>query len=120
MRVLLDTHALLWALDGSENLSELARHTILTLENEALVSSVSGWEIAIKRALGKLDAPRELGVAIDDAGFVRLSEGTTLFNGLPVLGRPPLALPFLVLQSIFGWFPWQKGESYMLVARRSA
>jgi PIN domain nuclease of toxin-antitoxin system len=35
------------------------------------VSSVSGWEIAIKRALGKLDAPRELGAAIDDAGFVR-------------------------------------------------
>jgi len=71
MRVLLDTHALLWALDGSENLSELARHTILTLENEVLVSSVSGWEIAIKRALGKLDAPRELAAAIDDAGFVR-------------------------------------------------
>lgn len=71
MRVLLDTHALLWALDGSENLSQLARHAILTLENEVLVSSVSGWEIAIKRALGKLDAPRELGAAIDDAGFVR-------------------------------------------------
>jgi PIN domain nuclease of toxin-antitoxin system len=71
MRVLLDTHVLLWALDGSENLSELARHTILTLENEVLVSSVSGWEIAIKRTLGKLDAPRELGAAIDDAGFVR-------------------------------------------------
>lgn len=71
MKVLLDTHALLWALDGSEHLSELARHTILTLENEVLVSSVSGWEIAIKRALGKLDAPHELGAAIDDAGFVR-------------------------------------------------
>jgi len=71
MRVLLDTYVLLWALDGSENLSELARHTILTLENEVLVSSVSGWEIAIKRALGKLDAPRELAAAIDDAGFVR-------------------------------------------------
>ena len=71
MRVLLDTHALLWALDGSESLSALARHTILTLENEVLVSSVSGWEIAIKRVLGKLDAPRALGAAIDEAGFVR-------------------------------------------------
>ena len=71
MRVLLDTHALLWALDGSDELSETARRTIVKLDNEVLVSSVSAWEIAIKRALGKLEAPRDLGAAIDEAGFVR-------------------------------------------------
>jgi len=58
-------------LGDSDKLSELARHTILTLENEVLVSSVSEWEIAIKRALGKLEAPHALGAGIDDAGFVR-------------------------------------------------
>jgi PIN domain nuclease of toxin-antitoxin system len=71
MRVLLDTHALLWALDGSDRLSDVARETIQTLENEVLVSSVCAWEIATKRSLGKLNAPRELGAAIDHAGFVR-------------------------------------------------
>jgi PIN domain nuclease of toxin-antitoxin system len=71
MRVLLDTHALLWALQGSDELSTTARETIVSLQNEVLVSSASAWEIAIKCALGKLEAPRELGAAIDDAGFVR-------------------------------------------------
>ena len=58
MRVLLDTHALLWALDGSDELSETARRTIVKLDNEVLASSVAGWEIAIKRALGQLEAPQ--------------------------------------------------------------
>lgn len=71
MRVLLDTHAVLWALEGSNALSEVARQTIVSLENEVLVSSASAWEIAIKRTLGKLDAPQALGAAIDEAGFVR-------------------------------------------------
>jgi len=71
MRVLLDTHALLWALEGSDALSITARETIVSLQNEVLVSSASAWEIAIKCALGKLEAPGELGAAIDEAGFVR-------------------------------------------------
>jgi PIN domain nuclease of toxin-antitoxin system len=71
MRVLLDTHALLWALEGSDALSITARETIVSLQNEVLVSSVSAWEIAIQRALGKLEAPRELAAAIDAAGFMR-------------------------------------------------
>jgi PIN domain nuclease of toxin-antitoxin system len=107
MRVLLDTHALLWALDGSENLSELARHTILTRENEVLVSSVSGWEIAIKRALGKLDAPRELGAAIDDAGFVRRLirfEDCEKLEALPAHHRDPFDR-MLVAQALVDGVP---------------
>lgn len=71
MRVLLDTHALLWALQDAPDLSARAREIIGSLENEVLVSSVSAWEIAVKRALGKLEAPREVGAALDVAGFVR-------------------------------------------------
>jgi PIN domain nuclease of toxin-antitoxin system len=92
MRVLLDTNAILWALDGSEYLSELARRTTLTLENEALVSSVYRCELAIKRALGKLDAPRELDAAIDDGGFVRRLirfEDCEKVDGAPVVTRDP-------------------------------
>jgi len=71
VRLLLDTHALLWALEGNPKLSTRARDAIQDLDNEILVSAVSAWEIAIKKALGRLKAPSGLSEAIDDAGFVR-------------------------------------------------
>ena len=70
MGVLLDTHALLWALEGGDSLSAKARDTVLDLSNEILVSAASAWEISIKRALGKLEAPPNLAEAIQDAGFL--------------------------------------------------
>jgi PIN domain nuclease of toxin-antitoxin system len=115
MRVLLDTHALLWALDGSEKLSELARRAILRLENEVLVSSVSGWEIAIKRALGKLDAPRELGAAIDDAGFVRRLvrfEDCEKLDTLPPHHRDPFDR-MLVAQALVDGIPIVTRDPWM-------
>lgn len=70
MKVLLDTHALLWALSDDDRLSAGAREITEDLQHEILVSTVSGWEIAIKRALGKLEAPLELGKAVEEAGFI--------------------------------------------------
>ena len=66
MRVLLDTHTLLWWLDGDRRLSRRARALIGDEANEVLVSAVSAWEIAIKARLGKL--PGALDVAADVAG----------------------------------------------------
>ncbi len=57
MRLLLDTHALLWFLENEARLSENARHAIENETNEQMVSMVSGWEIAIKDSLGKLKLP---------------------------------------------------------------
>lgn len=54
MRILLDTHALLWWLFDDPKLSRKARRTIADPETEALVSSASAWEIAAKHRLGKL------------------------------------------------------------------
>ncbi len=54
MRLLLDTHALLWFLGGDEKLSVGARQLIEDEGNEAFVSAGSLWEIAIKLSLGKL------------------------------------------------------------------
>lgn len=65
-----------------------------------------------------LRSPGEWQQGLRAAGFEALSEGTTLFAGFKWLGRPPLSLPFQVLQAIFGWFPWSRGESFMVVARR--
>lgn len=56
---------------------------------------------------------------LDDSGFKIINEGTTLFNGIPVIGQFPFSLPFQFLQAIFGWFPWKLGESYMVVLKRN-
>jgi len=60
VRLLLDTHALLWALAAPDKLSAKARRALQAADNELLVSSVSLFEIATKVRLGKLPAPGEL------------------------------------------------------------
>ena len=60
MRVLIDTHALLWYLQGDVNLSNPALATIEDKDNDIFVSIVSLWEIAIKLGLGKLELQRSL------------------------------------------------------------
>ena len=54
MRLLLDTHAFIWFIMGSANLSVNARALIENPANERLLSVASLWEIAIKTSLGKL------------------------------------------------------------------
>lgn len=54
MRVLLDTHALLWWLAGDTRLSARARGVVTDEANEIHVSAASAWEIATKHRLGKL------------------------------------------------------------------
>jgi PIN domain nuclease of toxin-antitoxin system len=71
VRLLLDTHALLWWLDGVELLAG-AQAAIAEPDNAVLVSAASAWEIAIKKALGKLRAPDDL------AEQVRLNRFTAL------------------------------------------
>jgi PIN domain nuclease of toxin-antitoxin system len=55
MRLLLDTHSLLWFLDGDKRLSERARIMIEDGQNDVLASIAGLWEAAIKHSLGKLD-----------------------------------------------------------------
>jgi PIN domain nuclease of toxin-antitoxin system len=54
LRVLLDTHALLWAGTAPEKLSARARSLLETFSTEVLVSAASAWEIATKVRIGKL------------------------------------------------------------------
>ena len=72
MRLLLDTHVLLWALADSPRLSTKARDLLADSDNECWVSSASIWEIAIKTRLGKIPLGLPLASleqAIDRAGF---------------------------------------------------
>ena len=54
MKLLLDTHTLLWAIGKTDELSEKAIHELKNANNEIMVSAVSLWEIALKHSLGKL------------------------------------------------------------------
>ena len=60
MRLLLDTHALLWSLAAPERLDPDARQAIEDARSAVLVSAASVWEMAIKAALGKLTTPDDL------------------------------------------------------------
>ena len=55
MRLLLDTHALLWWFTNDARLSARARDAIADQANEVFVSAASAWEIATKQRIGKLD-----------------------------------------------------------------
>ena len=68
MTPLLDTHILLWWLADDRRLSVDLRGLITTAP-VVVVSAVSAWEIAIKRALGKLRAPEDLAAVVDRSGF---------------------------------------------------
>lgn len=67
MILLLDAHALLWWLAGDGRLSDQAQRAIADPANDLLVSAASIWEIEVKRAAGRLDAPPNLLEHIDRA-----------------------------------------------------
>jgi PIN domain nuclease of toxin-antitoxin system len=71
MRLLLDTHALLWWL-ADEGLAAQAREAIADPGNLVVVSAVSAWEISIKKELGKLAAPDDLEYQVQTGGFTQL------------------------------------------------
>ena len=60
MRILLDTHAVVWYLDGNEKLLPNHRHLIVDSRNDVFVSTASLWELAIKISIGRLETPRSL------------------------------------------------------------
>ena len=64
LKLLLDTHALLWWLDDDPTLRKAARTAIEAEDAEVAVSAATVWEIAIKHALGKLRLPEDIEGAI--------------------------------------------------------
>ncbi len=68
MRLLLDTHAVIWWLAGDMRLPEAVRAAIVAEPNEVFVSAASAWEITTKFRLGKL--PSVAAIAADLAGAI--------------------------------------------------
>ena len=102
MKLLLDTHILLWAMREAVELKPAARAMILNAD-EVYVSSVTLWEVAIKAALGKLPiAPAQMEDAARLAGFKPLAVSWThalAVHGLPALHGDPFDR-MLVAQAI--------------------
>lgn len=69
MRLLVDSHVLLWHLSDDPRLGPTATAAIEAADAEVLVSAGSLWEIAIKVGLGKLKAPDDLPARIEPLGF---------------------------------------------------
>ena len=66
MKYLIDTHVVIWFLEGSINIPEKTRLIITDPNNEIFVSIATFWEMAIKMSLGKLILPKELKKIIED------------------------------------------------------
>ena len=76
MILLLDAHALVWWLLDDPKLSRGAHGAIADPGNDIVVSAATVWELAIKRAAGKIKLAADLSAAVETAGF----------SGLPVTG----------------------------------
>lgn len=95
MKLLLDTHLLLWAAGAPERLPQAARALLTAPENELFFSAASLWEVAIKRGLGRSDFqvdPRVLRRSLLDNGYQELpvtSEHAVSFDQLPPVHKDP-------------------------------
>ena len=111
LRLLLDTHVFLWWCAGNKQLKKRVRNVIADPDNEVFVSAASGYEIAIKRALGKIEIMDNLTDEVDKEGFVHLP--VTFFHAeqagkLPFHHRDPFDR-ILIAQA--------QAEGLMLVTR---
>ena len=72
MRLLLDTDIVLWWLSDNPLLPAAARGAISSPDNEVMVSAAAIWEIAIKKAVGRLEAPDDLLEVLTTSDFETL------------------------------------------------
>lgn len=92
MRILLDTHILLWWLADDPSLPPQAAATIADAATEVVVSAASVWEISIKRAAGRLDSPDDLLAALSANEFDSLAmtaDHALTAGGLPLHHSDP-------------------------------
>ncbi len=105
MKLLLDTHLLLWSAGQPERLSASARTLLENPHNLLVFSAASLWEVTIKRGLGRTDFrvdPRLLHRGLLDNGYSELpvtSEHAVAIMGLPAIHKDPFDR-ILVAQSL--------------------
>ena len=94
-RYLLDTHIVMWFLNGDKSISKTTKETILNLSNIKYISIASAWEIAIKLSIGKLNIVKSTEEFLYDAeenGFIIIPiprASLTVLETLPMIHRDP-------------------------------
>jgi PIN domain nuclease of toxin-antitoxin system len=86
MKLLLDTHTLLWWLENPALLSKQARTAIRDGKNVVYLSAAVAWEIVIKKSLGKLDIPDNLEDVLQANRFLPLP--VTIAHAIAVQSLP--------------------------------
>lgn len=107
-RYLLDTHILLWWLANDKKLEKRIRDIISKPTNHIIVSTVSIWEIIIKKSLGKLKVPDNLKEVIEINDFQILpiyADHTLYLENLPFIHNDPFDR-LLISQSIVEEIPF--------------
>ena len=92
MKLLLDTHVLLWWLEDSPSLPDRIKDVIADSRNAVLVSAAVVWEIRIKQALGRLSLPANFRQVLEQQPFESLSitaDHAHALAGLPMHHRDP-------------------------------
>ncbi len=106
MKVLLDTHILLWWLAGDDHLPAPAAVTIADPDTEVVVSAASAWEISVTQAAGRLDAPDDLldAVAANDFGTLPITVDHAMAAGrLPAHHADPFDRMLIAQAQIEGF-----------------
>lgn len=101
MRLLLDTHIVIWWLTDAPELSDQTKE-LIDREPEVYVSAATVWELAIKQAIGKLKEPADLPERVRDGEFRQLaitSDHAVAAGRLPLIHRDPFDR-MLVAQAI--------------------
>jgi PIN domain nuclease of toxin-antitoxin system len=123
MRLLLDTHILLWWLEGDRRLSKANRETIADAE-DIFVSAASAYEVALKAALGKIDWDIDaIRVAVGLERFRLLDlnwKHLALAGGLPTKTNKDPWDRMLVAQSILEDMPLVTNDGALLTLYREA
>ncbi len=92
MRLLLDTHTLIWWLEGSREIGNPVAAELRSAENAKFISVVSIWEMRLKASLKKLDLPRNFRAVLDAQPVEQLSvlpDHAHAFGDLPLHHRDP-------------------------------
>ncbi|WP_250658693.1 type II toxin-antitoxin system VapC family toxin [Alkalimarinus coralli] len=119
MKLLLDTHILLWAAGEPRRLSEKALALINSQENELFFSVASLWEVVIKNALGRKDFKADASVlrrGLLDNGYIELpiaSEHAVTVGSLPLIHKDPFDR-ILIAQAITEGFTLVTADSTII------
>lgn len=92
MRLLIDTHVLLWCLADDRRLKKPTRALLTSADHVVFLSAATLWEIQIKASIGKLDLPRGFSAAVDALKFESLAvtaAHTEQLGRLPMHHRDP-------------------------------